>query len=68
MIHAHKAKEGHKYLLGNKEVLAVQSGIVVHVREITNDYSCPLGPAITAKASWLKPLPMKYYNGEIINS
>jgi len=59
--HAQTAHQGHKYGLGDKKVLAMQSGYVVQVREIV-DEAYPLGPAITVKASWLTPEPMKYFH------
>lgn len=65
MTHIHKATEGTKYFLGDKPVLAMQSGIVVQVREIDMREPYPLGPAISVKASWLKPAPMRYYHGQV---
>lgn len=65
MIHAQTAQQGHKYQLGDKPVLAMQSGLVVEVREIDHAEPYPLGRAITVKASWLQPLPMVYHGGEI---
>lgn len=59
------AQQGHKYQLGDRQVLAMQSGVVVQVREIDQTEAYPLGKAITVKASWLKPLPMKYHGGQI---
>lgn len=63
--HAAKAQQGHRYRLGEKDVLAMQSGVVVQVREIDQTEAYPLGKAITVKASWLKPLPMRYHGDQI---
>ena len=65
MKHAEIAKQGHKYSYGSKPVLAMQTGHVVEVREIDMTQAYPLGQAITVKASWLSPLPMAYFHGEI---
>ena len=64
MQHAAIAQQGHKYQLGKKPVLAMQTGLVVEVREIDANEAYPLGSPITVKASWLTPLPMKYFHGE----
>jgi len=62
--HAAQANQGHRYQYGEKDVLAMQSGVVVEVREI--DPNEPwLGKSWTVKASWLTPKPMKYYGGEL---
>jgi len=63
--HAYTADQGHRYALGDREVLAMQSGHVVIVRPIDLEEPYPLGPGITVKASWLQPLPMRYFHGEI---
>lgn len=65
MIHAHTAQQGHRYVLGDKQVLSMQSGVVITVREINHGEVYPLGPPITVKASWLKPVPMRYFHGEV---
>ena len=62
--HAAIAKQGHRYRYGDKDVLAMQSGLVVTVREIDQTQAYPLGSEITVKASWLAPLPMAYFHGE----
>lgn len=62
--HAASAQQGHKYLFGSRQVIAMQSGTVVIVRPI-EDEAYPLGKGITVKASWLQPLPMKYFKGEV---
>jgi len=64
MKHAATAQQGHRYELGDKPVLAMQSGHVVIVREINPDDAYPLGRSLTVKASWLKPLPMVYFHGQ----
>lgn len=63
--HATTAQQGCKYEFDGKDVLAMSSGVVVQVREIDQGEAYPLGKAITVKASWLKPLPMKYHGGQI---
>jgi hypothetical protein len=63
--HAAIARQGHKYQLGEKQVIAMQTGLVVSVREIDHAEPYPLGRSITVKASWLTPLPMVYYGNEI---
>ena len=65
MTHAHHATQGHKYRLGDREVLAMQSGAVVTVREIDHAEPYPLGRAETVKASWLQPMGMVYFHGEV---
>lgn len=65
MMHAHTARQGHRYRLGDIDVLAMQSGHVVTVREINQAEPWPLGEIITVKASWLQPLPMVYFKNEV---
>lgn len=65
MMHAAFANQGHRYRLGDKSVIAMQSGIVVQVRELNLSEPYPLGAPITVKASWLKPEPMKYFHGQV---
>ena len=65
MIHAATARQGHKYQLGDREVISMGTGVVVHVRPIDHNEPYPLGAAITVKASWLQPLPMKYHGGDV---
>lgn len=65
MQHAATAHQGHKYQLGDRQVISMQSGIVVIVRPIDHSEPYPLGGQITVKASWLKPLPMAYFGGEV---
>lgn len=65
MIHAATARQGHKYQLGDREVISMGTGVVVQVRPIDHNEPYPLGAAITVKASWLRPLPMKYHGGEV---
>jgi len=64
MTHAAVAQQGHRYKLGDREVLAMESGITARVREIDEKEPYPLGPPITVKASWLQPVAMKYFGGE----
>ena len=63
--HAATARQGHKYKYGAREVIAMQSGVVVEVRPIDFAEAYPLGWPITVKASWLTPLPMKYFGGSV---
>jgi len=63
--HAAKAIQGHRYKYGSKDVMAMQSGVVVEVREIDQTDVCPLGARYSVKASWLQPLPMVYFHGEV---
>ena len=67
MTHIFEAKQGHKYKYGTIEVIAMHSGSVVEVRPILKDQAYPLGGSIVVKASWLQPLPMSYFHGEIPN-
>lgn len=64
MIHAHKATQGHRYALGDRQVLSMSTGHVVEVREI-NPAEPWLGKPESVKASWLQPVPMKYFGGLI---
>jgi len=64
MQHAKEATQGHKYLYGETEVIALESGITVEVMEVEKNRPCSFGKKMVVKASWLKPLPMKYYSGE----
>ncbi len=59
------ALQGHRYLLGDKSVIAMQSGEVIRVRELDQSEPYPLGPAKEVHAAWLKPEPMKYFKGEV---
>jgi hypothetical protein len=65
MNHTQTAQQGHRYTLGDRSVIAMQSGVVVQVREIDQSEAYPLGAAITVKASWLKPERMVYFHGEV---
>jgi hypothetical protein len=64
-LHAHTARQGHRYAMGDRHVLAMDSGQVVTVRPIDHAEPYPLGAAVTVKASWLKPLPMVYFKNEV---
>ena len=63
--HAHHATQGHRYRLGDREVLSMESGLVVAVREIDHTEPYPLSKPIIVKASWLQPLPMAYFHGQV---
>lgn len=65
MMHACCAQQGHKYQLGDRQVISMETGVVVIVRPIDYSEPYPLGGQITVKASWLKPLPMAYFGGEV---
>lgn len=65
MTHVKLAKQGHLYKCGEREVIAMQSGVVVEVRPIDFEQAYPLGWPIVVKASWLTPLPMKYFGGSV---
>ena len=60
------AKQGHKYLLEGVEVMAMESGRIVHVREIVSgDVWRQLGNRELVAASVLTPLPMVYFAGQV---
>lgn len=65
MTYAYTAQQGHKYALGDRQVIAMQSGSVVIVRPINESEPWPLGESITVKASWLQPVGMKYFYGDV---
>jgi hypothetical protein len=65
LTHAPIAIQGRRYQLGDQAVLAMQSGLVVTVRPIDLTEPYPLGSAITVKASWLTPVGMVAFNGEV---
>lgn len=65
MKHAHIAQQGHRYSLDGRDVLALDSGHVARVAEIHMEKPWPLGQEHTVKASWLVPLPMVYFAGEV---
>jgi hypothetical protein len=64
-MHVQTAQQGHKYKLGDITVIAMQSGSVVEVRELDHTETYPLGKATSVKASWLRPMPMKYFGNEV---
>lgn len=65
-MHVAEAIQGHRYRLGSRDVLAMQSGVIaVEVRELTGDYAAPLGRREVVKSSWLEPAPMSYFSGEV---
>lgn len=65
MIHCQTAKQGYLYKLGEQEVISMENGIVVRVRELNRTEAYPLGKEMTVKASWLQPLPMQYFHNEV---
>lgn len=65
MTHAHIAKQGHRYKLGDKSVISMGTGVVVVVYELDHREPWPLVRPVTVKASWLRPEPMVYHGGQI---
>lgn len=62
---ARKATQGHAYMLGDKKVLAMESGVFVRVAEIhEDDEQWPLGRGFRAWSAQLKPAPMRYFHGQ----
>lgn len=63
-----QATQGHLYAYGTAmRVIAMTSGATVKVRELVPDQPW-LGPAWIVHASDLKPLPMKYFGGQVPRS
>ena len=60
-----EAVQSHCYEFEGVEVMAMESGSIVHVREITPDEGWGLGVRQLVPASMLIPLPMKYFGGQI---
>ena len=59
------AQQGHIYLFHQAKVMAMKSGAVtVPVRRFVDDGS-GLGKAIQVPVDHLKPLPMRYFHGEV---
>lgn len=58
-------QQGHRYRHGRYEVLAVETGEKVFVREIRPEEPGGLGPRYLVAAKWLEPLPMKYHGNQI---
>ena len=58
------AKQGRLYQYGSHQVIAMTSGETVRVRELVPDDPW-LGQAWNVPADELKPLPMKYYGGQV---
>ena len=56
------ARQGHRYTLGQLDVMAMESGETVEVAEIGPFW---LGARHTVDASDLVPQPMAYYSGQI---
>jgi hypothetical protein len=62
--------QGHLYAHGRctneVRVLAMESGAgTVRVREIDPAEPLGIGRAYVVRADWLRPLPMKYFGGQI---
>jgi hypothetical protein len=62
--HTANAKQGSLYRLGDQEVISMETGYIVRVRELNRTDPYPLGKELTVKASWLIPLPMNYFHGQ----
>jgi hypothetical protein len=64
-----RIQQGHRYsfVSRNVEVLALENGSrVVQVAEILSGVTgWPLGRPFTARVGTLKPLPMRYFHGEV---
>lgn len=63
--HAAQVQQGHRYDYGGRPVLALGSGHVAIVAEIHEEKPWALGQEHTVKASWLTPLPMRYFHGQV---
>lgn len=60
------AHQGHLYEHGGRKVIALESGAgTIKVLELDPNGPLGIGRSYVARADWLKPLPMKYFNGEI---
>lgn len=59
-------QQGHKYSLGLLTVLALESGDqAIRVAVIDDDQPWPLHKSEWTHARLLKPLPMRYFFGEV---
>lgn len=59
-----EAQTGHRYRHQGTDVLALETGAAVRVAPILADPPW-LGPAFSAAAEQLEPLPMAYFGGEV---
>lgn len=59
------AQQGHRYHWGTADVIALETGPVVDVREIAANQPLGIGRKSRARAEWLTPAPMKYFHGQI---
>ena len=59
-----EAKQGHRYLFGRTEVMAMENGPFPVVHRITPGDLWPLSYIGRVNAESLKPLPMAYFHGE----
>lgn len=65
---ASKACQGHVYLHRGKKVMALQNGIKVKVAEVVEgDEQWPLREHYECNANALRPLPMRYFQGDTPN-
>ncbi len=60
-----EAKQGHRYDLLGQQVIALESGRCVEVAHIDHDQPWPLTNKKFVHCSQLKPLPMRYYKGQV---
>lgn len=58
------AQQGHLYQYAGERVLAMESGAVVRVRQVEEGGPW-LGEAQSVSATWLQPLPMRYFHGQV---
>lgn len=56
------ARQGHAYMHMGRRVISLESGEVVRVAEVRSPW---LGEPYRVRASWLKPMPMVYFHGEV---
>jgi hypothetical protein len=59
------AQQGHLYRWRGVDVIALETGSLVDVREIDPDAPLWIGRKEEAIADALTPLPMKYFHGQI---
>jgi hypothetical protein len=59
-------QQGHRYAMGPYDVLALESGDgAIRVAVIDHDLPYPLHAPQWSHARLLKPLPLRYFNGEV---
>ena len=60
-----QARQGHKYALDRRAVLALENGEFPRVAVINKSELWPLGRAFVVNASSLTPLPMRYFHDQV---